>query len=79
MTKLMFQVAVPKAFTMRMEPASGHVLPPGSVAAVTQVIRVTSSLQSSTKPLMMKLKITYQQGGRTVTEVAQVAQFPPGF
>ncbi|CAM9500106.1 unnamed protein product, partial [Discosporangium mesarthrocarpum] len=27
MSKLVFQVAVPKSFTMRMEPASGHTLP----------------------------------------------------
>lgn len=45
---------------------------------VSQVINVTNAMQG-TKTLMMKLKIQFRRGTANIAEVAQVAQFPPGF
>lgn len=75
---LVFQAAVPKSFTMKMESLSGHELPPHSSGAVSQAIHVTNAMQGS-KSLMMKLKIQYRRGAMAISEVAQVAQFPHGY
>lgn len=55
-----------------------YVFDPNSEGTVSQVINVTNAMQG-TKTLMMKLKIQFQRGGVSVTEMAQVAQFPAGY
>ena len=78
MEALSFQAAVPKYLKLEMLPASSTVIPPHSMGAVTQEIRITNSMQGE-KTLMLKLKVGYTQAGVVVDEMAQVASFPPGY
>ena len=78
MTALNFQVAVPKYIQMEMMPPSSTTVPTGGGKRVTQVIRVTNSMQG-TKKMMMKLKISYLVGGNKVDDMATANNFPVGY
>ena len=58
-----------------MQPPTSTTIPASSNGAVTQEIRVTNSSQGE-KNIMLKLKIGYSCGARTVEEMAQVSSFP---
>ena len=72
------QAAVPKQMTLRLEPASGSSVPAHSSGSVTQRLHVHNSLAGQ-KPLVMRLRISYQLGGQPVLEQAEVSTFPPRF
>jgi AP-1 complex subunit gamma-1 len=73
-----FQAAVPKYLKLEILPPSSTTIPGNSNGAVTQEIRVTNSMQGE-KPIMLKLKINYNYGGKPVEELGQAANIPPGF
>ena len=66
MERLIFQAAVPKYATMEMKPASGSVVPANGANGPTQLIKVKNNIPG--KPLMMRLKIRYQVGGRQIED-----------
>jgi hypothetical protein len=70
------RAAVPKSATLALEPASGgDVSPNGGV--VTQVLNVVNPLVDS-KPLAMRLQVTWsEEGGEERAETATVT-FPSG-
>lgn len=78
LTNFAFQAAVPKYLKLEMLPASSTTIAGNSNGAVTQEIRVSNSMHGE-KNIMLKLKIVYSAGGKPVEEMAQVANFPPGF
>lgn len=75
-TDFLLQAAVPKFMTLTMGAATGSMLPPGNAGAVTQTITVNNTLYGQ-KPLVMRLKISYTQGGVPVNEEVTVNTFPP--
>lgn len=77
MGNFVFEAAVPKYLTLKMEPAASQVLGPQSTD-VTQNMQVTNSTNGE-KPMLMKLRIGYDHNGQKVQEMAQVAGFPQGF
>ena len=82
LTALAFQCAVPKYVKLDLSPASGTSVPPHSAGAITQVVKVANSMLGS-KPLQLKIKVTYVQGDTTgapaVTEMGTVSNFPAGY
>lgn len=72
------QAAVPKQMQLKLDPASSAVVPPGSSGAVTQRLHVHNTLHGQ-KALVMRLRISYSQGGQSVLEQGEVSNFPPGF
>lgn len=72
------QAAVPKQMQLKLDPASSAVVPPGSAGAVTQRLHVHNTMHGQ-KALVMRLRISYSQGGQAVLEQGEVANFPPGF
>lgn len=74
-TDFLLQAAVPKFMTLTMGPATGTALPPGNSGAVTQTITVNNT-QYGAKPLVMRLKISYTQGGVPMNEEVTVNTFP---
>ena len=80
---LVLQVATPKFLQLQMQPPSGNHLNANNGNRVTQIFTLTNP-QHGTKNLAVKLRIQYKVnlavgGEQTVTETAQVTQFPPGF
>mmetsp|Transcript_1717 Transcript_1717/g.4033 ORF Transcript_1717/g.4033 Transcript_1717/m.4033 type:complete len:880 (-) Transcript_1717:72-2711(-) len=71
------QSAVPKFISQRMESPSGNVLPAFNSGSVQQRIVLVNSMQGS-KPIVMKIKITYNRNGQQVVEQATVQGFPSG-
>ncbi|GLC40655.1 hypothetical protein PLESTB_000036100 [Pleodorina starrii] len=77
-TDYTLQVAVPKFMQIKLEPASGSVLAPRG-GTVTQKLYVNNT-QHGVKQLVMRLRITFTTpGGQSHEEVAEVANFPPGY
>lgn len=73
------QAAVPKFMQLKLDPASGNVLPPNGTGTVTQMLHVTNSMHGQ-KPLVMRLRISYSVGGGAqVVEQCEVNNFPPGY
>ena len=71
------QAAVPKTMTLSLAPASGSDLPGSGAGTVTQTLTVRNS-QHGTKPLAMRLRMSWTDGvGAAVVEQATV-DFPPG-
>ncbi len=71
------QAAVPKFMQLKLDPASGNMLPPNGT--VTQSLHVTNSMHGQ-KPLVMRLRIGYSVGGAPqVVEQCEVNNFPPGY
>jgi AP-1 complex subunit gamma-1 len=62
---------------LRLEPASGAVIPALGGAPVTQRMTVTNTMHGS-KPVAMRLRLAYSQDGQQVVEQAEVTAFPPG-
>jgi hypothetical protein len=62
---------VPKYLKLEMLPPSSTVVSPGSNAQVTQEVKVTNSLQGE-KNIMLKLKISYKQGGTPVSPASHL-------
>lgn len=78
MDSLMFQAAVPKYLKLEMAPPSSLIIPANSNGSVTQEIQLDNSMQGE-KPIMLKLKIGYNQNGNKVEELAQVSSFPANY
>jgi len=76
-SNFVFEAAVPKYITLKMETATGSVLPPHS-DSVSQTLRVVNTATGE-KPLLMKLRIGYMLNGSQVQEMGQVGDFPPGY
>nr|PNR43621.1 hypothetical protein PHYPA_016002 [Physcomitrium patens] len=74
-TDFLFQAAVPKFMTLRLDPASGSSLPQNSSGVITQILTVTNSLHGQ-KPLVMRVKIAYKADGQPVLEQGEVNNFP---
>lgn len=70
-TEFIFQAAVPRTFQLQLMPPSGTVIAENGV--VTQVLRVTTPTQC---PLRMRIRVSYNCGGATVTDQAEVSNFP---
>lgn len=77
LTNFVFEAAVPKYVRLTLHPASGQVIPPRT-DVVTQSMSVVNT-SSGERGLLMKLRIGYVMNGAPVQEMAQVANFPPGF
>jgi len=77
LTNFVFEAAVPKYITLKMQPASGTWLAPQS-ESVTQVMQVVNTTNGE-KPLLMKLRIAYSLNGQDQQELGQVGNFPAGF
>lgn len=69
--------AVPKSMKVVMKPASGDRLEPSNGNEITQRMR-TNNPQYKSKPLAMKLKLTFTQNGENHEEVVTVPNFPEG-
>ncbi len=78
MDSLVFQAAVPKYLKLEMAPPSSLIIPANSNGTVTQEIHLDNSMQGE-KPIMLKLKIGYNQNGNKVEELAQVSSFPANY
>jgi AP-1 complex subunit gamma-1 len=78
MDSLVFQAAVPKYLKLEMAPPSSLIIPSNSNGTVTQEINLDNSMQGE-KPIMLKLKIGYNQNGNKVEELAQVSSFPANY
>ncbi|XP_055639073.1 AP-1 complex subunit gamma-1-like [Toxorhynchites rutilus septentrionalis] len=72
--KYLFQVAVPKAYTIRMmEPSSTIMLPGETIVQDIHVVRVNPAATSS---LRMKTRFSYEIGNYSVMEQVDVNEFP---
>lgn len=71
MSDFLFQAAVPKTFQLQMLSPSGTVVPPAG--QVTQVLRIANPNKSA---LRMRIRISYNCGGSTIQEQAEVNNFP---
>ncbi|XP_063707447.1 AP-1 complex subunit gamma-1 isoform X3 [Culicoides brevitarsis] len=67
----LFQVAVPKSFTLQMLSPSGTELPPGG--NITQEMKITSNAKAV---LRMRLRLSYVSEGSPVLEQTEVSGFP---
>uniref|UniRef100_A0A4W3J493 AP-1 complex subunit gamma n=1 Tax=Callorhinchus milii TaxID=7868 RepID=A0A4W3J493_CALMI len=74
MTDFVFQAAVPKTFQLQLLSPSGNLISARNTGVVTQVIKV---LNPQKQPLRMRIKITYNQNGSPVQDLAEVNNFPP--
>ncbi|XP_055541750.1 AP-1 complex subunit gamma-1-like [Wyeomyia smithii] len=73
--KYMFQVAVPKTFSIQMMEPSSTVMLPGE--SVVQDVIVVRSAQGTNTPLRMKVRFSYEIGNYSMMEQADVSDFPP--
>uniref|UniRef100_A0ACD5Z4W5 Uncharacterized protein n=1 Tax=Avena sativa TaxID=4498 RepID=A0ACD5Z4W5_AVESA len=76
-TDFIFQAAVPKFIQLRLDPASGNVVPASGKGSVTQGFNVTNN-QHGQKPLAMRIRISYKVNGEDRLEQGQVSNFPHG-
>ncbi|KAM0887902.1 hypothetical protein ACQ4PT_028689 [Festuca glaucescens] len=76
-TDFIFQAAVPKFIQLRLDPASGNVVPASGKGSVTQGFNVTNS-QHGQKPLAMRIRMSYKVNGEDRLEQGLVSNFPPG-
>jgi len=74
-SNFVFQAAVPKFISLKMDTPTGNSLPPFNAGTATQKILLVNSMQG-TKPIVMKVKIVYSIGGQTVEDQATVSGFP---
>lgn len=70
-TEFVFQAAVPRTFQLQLMPPSGTVIADNGV--VTQVLRITTPNKC---PLRMRIRVSYNCGGATVTDQAEINNFP---
>ncbi|XP_037453582.1 AP-1 complex subunit gamma-1-like isoform X2 [Triticum dicoccoides] len=76
-TDFVFQAAVPKFIQLRLDPASGNIVPANGKGSVTQGFSVTNN-QHGQKPLAMRIRMSYKVNGEDRLEQGQVSNFPPG-
>ncbi|KAM3244897.1 hypothetical protein ACQJBY_056308 [Aegilops geniculata] len=76
-TDFIFQAAVPKFIQLRLDPASGNIVPANGKGSVTQGFSVTNN-QHGQKPLAMRIRMSYKVNGEDRLEQGQVSNFPPG-
>ncbi|XP_054165435.1 AP-1 complex subunit gamma-1-like isoform X2 [Oppia nitens] len=69
----LFQAAVPKTFQLQLMPPSSNRIAENNTGTVNQVIKVLNPNKSQLK---MKLRMSYQHNGNTVTELSDVNNFP---
>ena len=70
--------AVPKSMTVAMEPQlGGRTLQPAAANAITQRLTCVNGL-CGTKPLAVRLKVTYTVGGVAKEHLGVVSGLPPG-
>uniref|UniRef100_K7FHN2 Golgi associated, gamma adaptin ear containing, ARF binding protein 2 n=1 Tax=Pelodiscus sinensis TaxID=13735 RepID=K7FHN2_PELSI len=74
---VVFQAAVPKAMSIKLQPASGSELPAFSPllppAVISQVLLLANPHRH---PVRLRHKLTFTQGGRPFCEVGEVTGFP---
>lgn len=75
---LLVQAAVPKYMQLRLEPATGSVLPALGGGSVTQKLHIINTMHGQ-KPLVMRLRVNYSKAGQPVLQQLEVSNFPPGF
>ncbi|XP_034248524.1 AP-1 complex subunit gamma-1 isoform X4 [Thrips palmi] len=71
LSDFLFQVAVPKTFQLQMMSPSGTTIPPSG--SVTQILRIQNPNKGA---LRMRMRISYNTGGASVQEQAEMNQFP---
>jgi len=76
-SNFLFQAAVPKFISLKMEPPTGNALAPFGGGQQQQRINLVNSMQG-TKPIVMKVKLSYSMGGQDLVEQATVQGFPMG-
>ena len=76
MLLLLMQAAVPKFMQLKLDPASGNTLSAGA-ASVTQKLRVTNG-QHGSKPLMLRLRLSYTVNDKATTDQVEVKNLPAG-
>uniref|UniRef100_A0A0E0NMF0 AP-1 complex subunit gamma n=1 Tax=Oryza rufipogon TaxID=4529 RepID=A0A0E0NMF0_ORYRU len=76
-TDFVFQAAVPKFIQLRLDPASGNIVPASGNGSVTQGFSVTNN-QHGQKPLAMRIRMSYKVNGEDRLEQGQVSNFPAG-
>ena len=74
---LALQAAVPKFMQLKLQPASGNMLPANAAGTVTQRLTVTNT-QHGQKALAMRLRIAYSVAGANRLEQSEVKNFPQG-
>ena len=75
LTGFTLQAAVPKFMSVKLEPATGNILPPMGTGTITQALQITNNLHGE-KPLIMRLKIIFSKNGNEVIKLAEVKNFP---
>ncbi|XP_044534173.1 ADP-ribosylation factor-binding protein GGA2 [Gracilinanus agilis] len=74
---IVFQVAVPKAMKVKLQPASSSKLPAFSPLLPPTVISQVLLLANPHKDLVrLRYKLTFTQGGKPFSEVGEVSDFP---
>ncbi|XP_074052340.1 ADP-ribosylation factor-binding protein GGA2 isoform X3 [Macrotis lagotis] len=74
---IVFQVAVPKAMRVKLQPASSSKLPAFSPLLPPTVISQVLLLANPHKePVRLRYKLTFTQGGKPFNEVGEVSDFP---
>ena len=71
------QAAVPKTMTLSLAPASGSDLPGSGAGTIAQTLTVRNS-QHGTKPLAMRLRMSWTDGGGAAVIEQATVEFPPG-
>uniref|UniRef100_K3WEF7 AP-1 complex subunit gamma n=1 Tax=Globisporangium ultimum (strain ATCC 200006 / CBS 805.95 / DAOM BR144) TaxID=431595 RepID=K3WEF7_GLOUD len=72
----LFLAAFPKYIKLKMEPASGDMVPPHNGGTVTQLVKIQNSMHGE-KPVLMRIKLEFTVNGSKVEEMAAVNSFPP--
>jgi len=75
LTDLVFQAAVQKHLKLSMNAISSNKIPPNTQNGVTQTMKVSNTMQGQ-KGIVLKLKISYNLNGQTVTKDQLVNDFP---
>ncbi|XP_072463392.1 ADP-ribosylation factor-binding protein GGA2 [Notamacropus eugenii] len=74
---IVFQVAVPKAMRVKLQPASSSKLPAFSPLLPPAVISQVLLLANPHKePVRLRYKLTFTQGGKPFSEEGEVSDFP---
>ncbi|KAM3244899.1 hypothetical protein ACQJBY_056308 [Aegilops geniculata] len=74
---LMLSKTIPQFIQLRLDPASGNIVPANGKGSVTQGFSVTNN-QHGQKPLAMRIRMSYKVNGEDRLEQGQVSNFPPG-
>jgi AP-1 complex subunit gamma-1 len=73
LNEFVFQAAVPKSFQLQLQSPSSNLVPANNNGAVTQVIKVNNPQKQA---LRMRIRVSYNLNGTTVTEQGEVSNFP---